>query len=141
MFPINFDKSLAQHFINCLTTGEAIGSVHTLDEITTLAGACFYALIVQGPRGQRHSAEQQGLIVESPQHPEHVEADDAMAFNDIGTAIQFAGILCLMVHEQQYDSVYEEQIACLVGQGGEKRTTIKPIAGFKQPQQKPPETE
>lgn len=132
MFPLNFEKSRAERFLQCLATGEPIGKVHTIDEMVGLAGACFFALMSHGPIIRKMAAEMQGKELETPQTQEHAEADDEMIFSDLHAAIEFSGHLTMMVKDGLYDDRCEELVRCFVSQDGDQKQ-LHQFEGFKDP--------
>ncbi len=130
MFPLNFRKSTAEKFLECLAEGKPLGVVHTIDEMIGLAGACFFAIQSHGPLLRKVAAEAQGLPPPADQAAEHKEADDEMIRTDTLAAIEFAGYLTMLVKDGEYDDRCEETVGCLVG-GDEGHPQVMAVAGFK----------
>ena len=131
MFAINFDKSRAEHFLKCLDSGPPIGTVHTIDEMLGLAGACFFALTSHGPILRREIAKMQGKEYAPPEHPEHLEADSEIVYKDVHTAIEFVAELTRDVRDGGYDERCEPTVKCFVQEVDGKKQ-MSPIAGFKE---------
>jgi len=127
VFPITFQKARAERFLRCIEKGEPIGKVQTVDEMLSLAGAYFFALLSHGPLLRRTAAELAGERLPKDQPREHSEADEEMVFSDLHAAIEFVGHLTMLVHDKQYDARFEPVIRCLVNQDKQ----IRPIDGFK----------
>ena len=130
MFPVNSEKRRAERFVECLASGSPIGPVRTVDEMLSLAGACFLALLTHGPIWRKTLAKVQGRTLAAPQTPEHIEADDQTIFADLHAAVEFVAHLTMLVHDHQYDDNFAGKVACLVTQAGGKKKVI-PVEGFK----------
>lgn len=128
MIGINFDKATAEHFVTCLAEGGPIAheGPWTADDMLTLAGACFFGVMSQGPMLEK-IAKLMGK--EIPQrHMEHAEASEEQFLADIHGAIGFIGELAMHVHDGEFDKHYEPRVRALLDGTS---LSVHPIEGFR----------
>ena len=129
MFPVNFKKTKALHFLDCLANGGEIGEVRTADDMVQLAGACFFALQSHGPMIKQAVAEMKGEEYEPPETTEYREAEDETILADLHGAIEFVGHLSMLVQDGEYDEKCEPVLRCVLFGRDHK---VHPVEGFKQ---------
>lgn len=133
MFTLEFKKQRAEHFIQCLEEDKPITPKEDWNvmEMIILAGVCFSAIRSHGLMLKRVANKMQSSF-QIPEITEHEEADDDESIlNDIHAAIEFISDLAWLVHEKEYDELWEESLQCLVYQEGEIHNRHIPIKGFK----------
>lgn len=128
MIGVNFDKMRSEHFLGCLANGGPIehSGPWSVDDMTALAGACFFIVSTHGPWIRRFAAAM-GNEVPEP-HAELKEARDETLFADLHGAIEYLAKLSMRVVDKEYDDAYEPQVSLLLD--GAARS-IKPLRGFK----------
>ena len=129
MIGINFDKATAEHFVSCLADGGPIAhsGPWTADDMLTLAGACFFGVMSQGPFLQK-VAQMMGKEVPE-QHPEHAEASEEQFLADIHGAVEFLAELTMRVRDGEFDERYTSPVRALLDGASH---SIQPIEGFRQ---------
>ena len=112
VMPIQFDKSRAQYYLDCIRDGKAIEPNEegwNRYQMLQLAGALFFGLLTHGPAQATKSQ-----LAEMSQ--EHQEATEATLFEDIHAGIEFSANLHMLVEDGEYDQHYREQVKLLVTQ-------------------------
>lgn len=131
MFPVNFDRSKMQRYLASLSNASPINDVRTLDDFAALAGACFFAMMSQGPVWKKAVAELTGKPYELPSHPEHREAQEHEIYDDLHAAIEYYGQLAMMVRDGNYDEFFEPNHKALVGIDDDGGKLVRPISGVR----------
>ena len=133
MFPLTFKRERAERFLACLARSKAIDAPQegwTVNEMATLAGACFFAISTHGPILRKALAKRQGRDPGAPEHREHKEADGQLVYNDIHAAIEFAGHLTMLLHDGEYAQAFDDSVQCGVTMETADMT-VQPLQGFK----------
>jgi len=127
MIGINFDKSTAERFLECIERGQPIECPNaagwTCDAMLALAGALHFSVLSHGPQLYRNWD-----WIQVPQ--EHKEALDEQLFGDLAGAIEYYSHLTMLVNDEEYDAQFEDQhrAGLSVADG---QTTVHPFDGTK----------
>ncbi len=133
MLPINFNKDTALRFLDCLINGKRIepGGAQpdwSVDDMLQLAGACFFALALNGPEW----AQTTWWGTESGQHTEHVDAEIEAMMHDLHAAIHFTAQLTQLADWGTYDREYEPRVRCgIKAIDTNVEASVVPVEGFK----------
>ena len=123
---VDFDKSKAAYFIDCLANQKPIAPPNgawTADDMLALAGASFFVVMSHGPWLNRD-------IDMSKLPPEHREAKEETFFEDIHVAIEYYGHLSMLVQDDEYDTQFEPRHRAVVFHDTEGKKVI-PVDGVK----------
>ena len=125
---VKFDKARALYYLQCLKNGQPTNppnGVWTGNDMLSLAGACFFGALSQGPESF--------WLKEIPEemHPEHQELVEEQFDHDLHAAISFYGHLTMLVHDDQFDDGYESHVFALVSQEGDLERRLTPVKGVK----------
>ncbi len=126
---VKFEKARAEYYLRCLATGQPIkppGEAWTGNDMLSLAGACFFGAMSQGPASFWLKDIPEGL------HPERQEAVEEHFDHDLHAAIGFYGHLTMLVADGQFDDPYASNVIALVSQVGDLQQAIVPIKGMKE---------
>jgi hypothetical protein len=133
MLPVEFNKQRAEHFMQCLGEDKPITPKEdwNVADMIILAGVCFAFIRSHGIMLKRIAANM-NTSFKIPVTAGHKEADDEESIlNDLHAAIEFVSELAWLVHEKEYDALWEESLQCLVYQEGEIHSRHLPVKGFK----------
>jgi hypothetical protein len=126
MIAIQFDKTRAEHFIDCLKNGKDIKCKPegwTQVDMLGLAGALFAAAISQGAPLHQDIEE---LMSRPFEHREMIEEEFTA---DLRGAIEFYSMLTFKVMDHEFDAQFEPSVTALVeGSTGD----VAPLRGFRE---------
>ena len=91
----------------------------------SLAGACFFGALSQGPSsfGLRQ--------IRTELHPELREAVEETFDHDLHAAIGLYGHLTMLVADSRFDDGYAPHVVALVSQEGDLKQSLVPVKGVK----------
>jgi hypothetical protein len=126
MITILFDKSRAEHFIDCIKNHKAIEcrpGGWTQGDVVALAGAMFATAFGQG------APSSQDVEQFKSRHAEHREMIQATFAADLHFAIDFFSSLTFKVMDGEFDAQFEPIVEAMI-EGETKK--MRPIRGFRQ---------
>jgi hypothetical protein len=143
MVPIDFQKSAASYFLDCIREGQPIrpssDSEWKVPDLITLAGACQTAIHSGGPPEYRvRFAFDQAAIAAALYglHPEHREFVERQFAADLLAAIGLSSDLTAMIDGNGFDRYFERRVQAIVGQPIVDRKIIR-LAGFRSQETQP----
>ena len=122
-FPIEFEKSRAEYFLDCLANAKPIEEVWTRNSVLALAGACLFAASSHGPV-LHEDRKWDDLPLERQ------EMIQAVFNSELHGAIQFYCDVTLAVNDGTYDEEYESIMRGIVAQEDDG-LRFTPTEGFK----------
>jgi hypothetical protein len=123
MYPLQFDKTMAEKFVNALRKGEAIEAPPggwTTYEMLMLAGACYFGAWSHGPTKAMDLPAELREAYLKKQHPEHQEADWHNLKNDLSAVVEFCGELSAHIADGRYDDTLEALVSVLISKVGDE---------------------
>jgi hypothetical protein len=133
MIPVQFTKQRAAYLADCMGKGSPIEPASdgwTGNDLLALAGAALAGAMSHGP--ERWWLRENELSSMQLEHREHVIE---MFEHDLHAAIAFYGQLFFMAIDGEWDQSLEPEVRCLVTQDGTLNKRMRPVSGFKKPQE------
>jgi hypothetical protein len=128
-YSIDFDKAIAEQFLDALKSGQPIKPPREQWDIhgaLALAGACYFFARSHGPLDLIFSP---GAWEQLPR--EHREAKEETLVADLHLAISFYAMLTEMVNDGEFDKRYEPHVRALIYEDDTGRH-LRVYEGFRQ---------
>lgn len=127
MIHLHLKRDEVVHFLRCLADGVSIDHQGgwTRDQMLSLAGACFFGALSQGPAKYLHDQD-----VLKQLDPEHHEAVGDQLHTDLLLAIEFGMFMADLVRNDGYDEDHEPELEVILSERDGKKV-MQPVRGFR----------